>query len=388
MRLIPYGRQHIDKADIAAVVEALQSDWLTQGPAIARFERAVADRCGARHAVAVSNATAALHLACLALGLGRGDSLWTSPNTFVASANCALYCGATVDFVDIDPGTLNLSPLALEEKLHSSSAAGTLPKVLVPVHFGGQPCEMERISTLATAYGCGVIEDASHAIGARYRGKPTGCCEYSDITVFSFHPVKIMTTGEGGMLLTNRDDLYEKLMLLRTHGITRDAGKMTRAPEGYWYYEQTELGFNYRITDLQAALGFSQLARLDDFLDRRRQLVARYRDLLQDLPVGVQENAESTQSAFHLFPIRIDAERAGVDRATVFGRLRDRGIGVNVHYIPVHTQPYYAARGFRRGQFPQAELYYAQAISLPLYFGLSDDDQNRIVKALRESIKV
>lgn len=386
MQLIPYGRQHIDETDIAAVVEVLRSDWLTQGPAISRFESAVAQYCGVRHAVAVSSATAALHLACRALMLGPGDLLWTSPNTFVASANCARYCGADVDFVDIDGTTLNMSLAALANKLRASRTSGRLPNVVIPVHFGGQPCEMQPIAELASEYGFDVIEDASHAVGARYQGYPTGACRHSAISVFSFHPVKIMTTGEGGMLLTNRDDLHEKLKLLQTHGITRDCRRMQRPSEGPWYYEQVDLGYNYRMTDLQAALGASQLARLDRFLARRRELAARYRALLRDLPIGIQGDADGTQSAFHLFPIRVDKARTGVDRATVFDRMRDAGIGVNVHYIPVHTQPYYEALGFHRGQFPEAELYYDQAISLPLHYGLSDGEQDRVVDALRKAL--
>ena len=386
MQLIPYGRQHIDEADIAAVVEVLRSDWLTQGPAIERFERAVAEYCGVRHAVAVSNATAALHLACRALTLGAGDLLWTSPNTFVASANSARYCGADVDFVDIDGATLNMSPATLAHKLHAASLSGRLPKVVMPVHFAGQPCEMQSIAELADEYGFDVIEDASHAIGARYRGHPTGACLHSAISVFSFHPVKIMTTAEGGMLLTNRDDLHEKLMLLRTHGITRDSGRMRRPPDGPWYYEQIDLGYNYRMTDLQAALGVSQLAKLERFIARRRELAARYRALMHDLPIGFQGDADGTDSAFHLFPIRVDKARTGVDRATVYNRMRDAGIGVNVHYIPVHTQPYYESLGFHRGQFPEAERYYDQAISLPLYYGLSDPDQDRVVDSVRKAL--
>lgn len=387
MRFIPYGRQDIDEADVAAVVDVLRSDWLTQGPAIPRFEKALADYCGAAHGIAVSNATAALHIACRALGLGPGDLLWTSPNTFVASANCARYCGADVDFVDIDATTLNMSPVALEEKLHAAEADGRLPKIVVPVHFGGQPCEMARIAELAEKFGFAVIEDASHAIGASYRDYRTGACRHSAITVFSFHPVKIMTTGEGGMLLTNRDDLAAKLALLRTHGITREAGLMEGDSDGSWYYEQVDLGYNYRITDLQAALGHSQLARLDVFLARRTELVARYRELLGDLPVGFQENAPGTSSAYHLFPVRIDRSRTNVDRATVFNRLRAAGIGVNVHYIPVHTQPYYRDLGFRRGQFPQAERYYDEAISLPLFYSLSDADQDYVAGELRAALR-
>jgi UDP-4-amino-4,6-dideoxy-N-acetyl-beta-L-altrosamine transaminase len=378
---IPYGRQDIDADDIAAVLEILHSDWLTQGPAIPRFEQAMAARCGARHALAVCNATAALHVACRALGLGPGGRLWTSPNTFVASANCGLYCGASVDFVDIDPGTLNMSVAALAAKLETAERKGTLPNVIIPVHFAGQPCDMTAIGNLARRYGFAVIEDASHAVGAEYGGEPTGNCRHSDITVFSFHPVKIMTTGEGGMLLTDRDDLAERLALLRSHGITRDPARMAGERQGAWYYEQVDLGYNYRITDIQAALGASQLRRLDAFLVRRRELAARYDNLLASLPVTGQLQPLGCRSSWHLYPVRV-----GGARKAIFDSLRAAGIGVNVHYIPVHTQPYYRALGFKDGDFPEAERYYAEAVSLPMYSGLSDAQQDRIVAALVKAV--
>lgn len=379
--VIPYGRQDIDAADIAAVVEVLHSDWLTQGPAIPRFEQAMAGRVGARHAIAVCNATAAMHLACRALGLGPGGRLWTSPNTFVASANCGLYCGATVDFVDIDPATLNMSVAALTAKLEAAERNGTLPNIVVPVHFAGQPCDMADIGELARRYGFAVIEDASHAVGAEYRGEPTGNCRHSDITVFSFHPVKIMTTGEGGMLLTNRDDLAEKLALLRSHGITRDPARMSGASHGAWYYEQVDLGYNYRITDIQAALGASQINRLEGFLARRRALAARYGQLLASLPVTGQIQLPGCQSSWHLYPVRV-----GAGRRAVFDSLRAAGIGVNVHYIPVHTQPHYRALGFKAGDFLEAERYYSEAISLPMYASLNDAQQDKVVAALQRAV--
>ncbi|HEY9855060.1 MAG TPA: UDP-4-amino-4,6-dideoxy-N-acetyl-beta-L-altrosamine transaminase, partial [Stenomitos sp.] len=353
MQLIPYGRQDIDDADLAAVAEVLRSDWLTQGPAITRFEEMVAGYCGAQHALAVSNATAALHLACRALDLGPGDLLWTSPNTFVASANCARYCGADVDFVDIDPQTYNMSVTALAAKLEAAEKAGRLPKIVIPVHFAGQSCDMEGIHALAERYGFYVVEDASHAVGARYRDTLVGSGRYSDMTIFSFHPVKIITTGEGGLVLTNRPELYERLALLRSHGITRDADLMQGPSEGPWYYQQIDLGYNYRLTDIQAALGASQMRRLETFIARRQELARRYDELLKDLPVVRPWQSPDGASSYHLYPIQVEGSR----RREIFEALRARGIGVNVHYIPVHTQPYYQELGFRPGDFPEAERY-------------------------------
>jgi len=383
--VIPYGRQDISGEDIAAVVAVLQSNWLTQGPAVPRFEAAVAQRCGAEHGVAVNSATSALHLACLALGLGPGDRLWTTSNTFVASANCARYCGAAVDFVDIDPHTLNLSPSALADKLEQAEKAGTLPKVVVPVHFAGQSCDMAAIGALADRYGFRIIEDASHAIGGRYQGQPIGNGRYADITVFSFHPVKIITTGEGGMALTNDASLAERMTRLRSHGITRDAA--TQAAVGPWYYEQVELGFNYRLTDLQAALGLSQLARLDTYVAARRRLADRYDALLADLPLTTPWRDPASASAWHLYVVQLnDAALARPGRRAVFEHLRAAGIGVNVHYIPVHLQPDYRRLGFAPGDCPVAEDYYARAITLPLYPTLSDAEQDQVVAALCEAL--
>ena len=385
--MIPYGRQDIRQEDIDAVVEVLRSDFLTQGPAVGRFEQAVAQYCGVRHALAVNSATSALHIACLALGLGPGDWLWTSPITFVASANCGLYCGARVDFVDIDPRTYNLCPQALERKLIQAERDGTLPKVVVPVHLCGQPCDMQAIHALAQRFGFKVIEDASHAIGGKYRGEPVGNCRYSDITVLSFHPVKIITTAEGGMTLTNDAALADRMALLRSHGITREPAQMTHEPDGPWYYQQIDLGFNYRLTDLQAALGVSQMQRLDEYVARRHELATRYDRLLADLPVTTPWQHPEGYSGLHLYVVRVDEGRAGTSHRRVFERLRERGIGVNVHYIPVHTQPYYQRMGFAVGQFPEAERYYAEAISLPMFATLTNAEQDEVVAALADALK-
>jgi len=381
---IPYGRQDINTNDIEAVVAVLRSDWITQGPAIQRFEQAVADYCGVQYAVAVTSATAGLHLACLAARLGPGDRLWTSPNTFVASANCGLYCGAQVDFVDIDPKTYNLSVAALAEKLDQADRQGTLPKILIPVHLAGQSCEMVEISKLAQRYGFQVIEDASHGIGARYQDQPVGCCQFSDMAVFSFHPVKIITTGEGGIVLTNRSDLYEALIRLRTHGITRNPDLMQGKSHGPWYYQQLELGLNYRMTDIQAALGASQMMRLDTFVARRRVLADRYNHLLKDLPLTLPWQHPDTNSSWHLYVIRLKLDQISQTHRQVFEALRQAGIGVNLHYIPVHTQPYYQKLGFQWGDFPTAEQYYREAISIPLYYGLTDKAQDQVAKILQE----
>lgn len=384
--MIPYGRQQISDADIQAVVEVLKSDYLTQGPAVPAFEKAVAAYCGADHAVAVNSATSALHLACLALDVQAGDQVWTTPITFVASANCALYCGAAVDFVDIDPDTFNISVQALQEKLHSAEQCGCLPKVVIAVHLCGLSCDMAAIFRLSQRYGFRIIEDASHAIGAKYQGQPVGNCRYSDISIFSFHPVKIITTGEGGLALTNDAGLGKRMALLRSHGITRDAEEMTHEPDGPWYYQQIELGFNYRMTDLQAALGLSQLKRLDVFVARRHKLAAFYRQYLADLPVMAQAQPVDCYSALHLFVIRLQTADCKRSHHEVFCRLREAGIGVNLHYIPVHLQPYYQQRGFKAGDFPQAERYYAQALSLPLYPDLTEAQQLHVIASLRASV--
>lgn len=379
---IPYGRQNISEADIQAVVDVLRSDFLTQGPAVPAFEKSIAHYCGAEHAVAVNSATSALHIACLALGVESGDSVWTSPVTFVASANCAQYCGAQVDFVDIDPVTYNMSVKCLAEKLVQAEISGTLPKVVIPVHLCGQPCDMAGIYTLSQRYGFKIIEDASHAIGGKYRGEPIGNCRYSDITVFSFHPVKIITTGEGGMTLTNDAHLAKRMQLLRSHGITREENEMTHAVDGPWCYQQIELGYNYRMTDLQAALGLSQMTRLDEFVTKRHVLANRYNVKLAMLPVVTSWQHADSYSGLHLYVIRLKLDEIGKTHRQVFEALRAAGIGVNLHYIPVYRQPYYEGLGFNAGYCPEAERYYAEAISLPLYPDLSDCEQDKVVDIL------
>lgn len=385
--MIPYGRQDITQADIDAVVGVLQSDFLTQGPMVPRFEQSVAKHVGASHALAVNSATSALHIACLALGLGPGDRLWTTPVTFVASANCGLYCGAEVDFVDIDPRTYNLCPKALERKLEQAEREGKLPKVVVPVHLCGQPCDMQAIHALAQRYGFKVIEDASHAIGGKYQGEFIGNGRYSDITVFSFHPVKIITTAEGGMALTNDAELANKMALLRSHGITRDPAQMTHEADGPWYYQQIDLGFNYRMTELQAALGVTQMERLDQYVARRHQLARRYDDLLASLPVTTPWQHPDSYSGLHLYVIRLQLDKLGKPHRQVFEALRELGIGVNLHYIPVHTQPYYQRMGFGVGDFPEAERYYAEAISLPMFQTMSEEQQDAVVAALSKALQ-
>ncbi len=381
---ISYGRQSIDDQDIEAVVAVLKSDYLTQGPAIEAFEAGLKAVTGAKFVSVMSNATAALHVACLALDVGPGDTVWTSPNSFVASANCALYCGATVDFVDIDPVSLNMSVMALSEKLDQAERTGSLPKVVIPVHFAGESCDMAEIARLASKYGFKIIEDASHAIGGHYGSKAVGACEHGDITVFSFHPVKIVTTAEGGAATTNDPELGRKLAELRTHGITRDPAQMNKTSEGAWYYQQTSLGLNYRMTDLQAALGLSQLARLEPFIAMRHQIADRYDEELSSLPLQLPVRKSGRRSALHLYPVQVqDVNR----RKHVFDALRSQQIGVNVHYIPIHLQPYYQSMGFNVGDLPAAEHYYAGAISIPMHPSLSVDDQSRVIAALGQALK-
>ena len=385
--MIPYGRQDISEADIQAVVDVLRSDFLTQGPSVPAFEKAIAGYCGARHAVAVNSATSALHIACLALGVGPGDWVWTSPITFVASANCALYCGARVDFVDIDPLTYNLSVERLAAKLAQAEKAGRLPKVVIPVHLCGQPCDMAGIRALAKRYGFKIIEDASHAIGGKYRGEPIGSSRYSDISVFSFHPVKIITTGEGGMAVTNDAQLAKRMQLLRSHGITREAADMTQEPDGPWYYQQIDLGFNYRMTDLQAALGLSQMQRLDEFVAKRHTIAQRYGELLARLPVSTSWQHPDSYSGLHLYVIRIKLNETRRTHREIIESMRAADIGVNLHYIPVYRQPYYEGLGFKPGCCPAAEQYYAEAISLPMYPGLTEAQQEQVVDALGKAIQ-
>lgn len=388
--MIPYGRQSISDADIQAVVDTLKSDFLTQGPAVPAFEQALASYCNVPYAVAVNSATSALHIACLALDVKAGDRVWTSPISFVASANCALYCGATVDFVDVEPDTGLMSVKALAAKLQQAATNNSLPKVIIPVHLAGHSCAMQQIATLCQPYGIRIIEDASHSVGGSYlqqkdgQQHKIGSCQFSDITVFSFHPVKIITTAEGGVALTKDLTLAARMQLLRSHGITRNPDDMTEVSHGPWYYQQVELGLNYRMTDLQAALGLSQLKKLDTFVAKRLEAVARYRSLLQNLPLDLPEECPAGQSAWHLYIIKLHDENR---RLAVFEALRSAGIGVNVHYIPIHTQPYYQQLGFQWGDFPQAEAFYSKIISLPLYADLTAEQQQQVALALQDACK-
>lgn len=385
MDLIPYGRQSISQEDIDAVVGVLRSDFLTQGPAVPAFEKAFADYCGVGHGVAVNSATSALHIACLALGVGPGDLVWTSPISFVASSNCALYCGADVDFVDIDPRTYNMSPDSLSEKLEQADRAGRLPQVVIPVHLAGQSCDMASIGELARRYGFRVIEDASHAVGARYCDTAVGSCAHSDISIFSFHPVKIVTTGEGGLVLTASQELARHMELLRSHCVTRDVHLMEGPPHGAWYYEQIGLGYNYRMTDIQAALGLSQFRRLNEFIDRRRALAARYDEMLASLSLTLPWQHPDTRSSYHLYVIRLKQGDVPSKRE-VFERLQASGIGVNLHYMPIYLQPHYRRLGFDPGRCPQAERYYEEAISIPLFPSMTEADQDRVVEAICKAI--
>ncbi|MBN3050258.1 UDP-4-amino-4,6-dideoxy-N-acetyl-beta-L-altrosamine transaminase [Pectobacterium brasiliense] len=385
--MIPYGRQDINQADIDEVISVLKSDYLTQGPYVPAFEKKVAEYCEVKHAIAVNSATSALHIACLALGLGKDDWLWTTPITFVASSNCALYCGAKVDFVDIDPQTYNICINKLEKKLAIAEKEGRLPKIVIPVHLCGLSCNVDEIRKLSIRYGFKIIEDASHAIGGRYMERPIGSCQFSEITIFSFHPVKIITTAEGGMALTSSDVLAKKMALLRSHGITRVPSEMTHESEGAWYYQQIDLGFNYRMTEMQAALGVSQMARLDQFVVKRHQIAQYYDTLLADLPVYTpQYQTKNAYSGLHLYVIRLKQDLIATTHRAIFDYLREHDIGVNLHYIPVHTQPYYQKMGFNKGDFPEAERYYQEAISLPMFPALTADEQKKITDILRQAI--
>ncbi len=384
--MIPYGRQSISQADINAVIEVLKSDYLTQGPAVPAFESALSKYTSAKFAVAMNSATSALHVACLALGVSKGDIVWTTPITFVASANCALYCGADIDFIDIDPNTYNVSISLLRSKLENARSSGKLPKVFIPVHLAGQSCDMKSIHDLCQKFGVKIIEDASHAIGGTYLNKKVGSCEFSDVTIFSFHPVKIITSAEGGAAMTNDKSLAKKMMLLRSHGITRDQTEMTTESHGPWYYQQIERGFNYRMTDLQAALGFSQLSRIEEFVAKRNTLAQKYNQLLESLPVTLPRAISDSLSAFHLYIIRLNLKQLTKSHRVIFNELRNAGIGVNLHYIPVHTQPYYQ-RLKKWPSYPESEKYYSEAISLPLYSDLTDEQMNKVVTTLREVLK-
>ena len=381
--MIPYGKQDINQQDINAVIKVLQSDFLTQGPKVPLFEAAIKSVCDTQHAVAVNSATSALHIACLALGVGKGDLVWTSPITFVASANCALYCGASVDFVDIDVQTYNLCPIQLEQKLIKAKKNSRLPKVVIPVHLAGQSCELQRIHQLSLEYGFAIIEDAAHAIGGKYQDQAIGNCQYSDISIFSFHPVKIITTAEGGIATTNNQALADKMTRLRSHGITRDEKLMTEPSHGDWYYQQLELGFNYRMTELQAALGISQLDRLEEFVASRKKRAAYYDQQLADLPIVLPKQLEQSESSWHLYIIQIELDKIDKSHQQVFNELREAGIGVNLHYIPVHLQPYYQTLGFKTGDLPEAEAYYARALSIPLYAQLCKTDQDTVINSLK-----
>lgn len=389
LKNLPYGRQEITETDVESVLRVLQSDFITQGPVVERFESGIATYCEAEHALAVNSATSALHLACLALDVGPGDLVWTSPNTFVASANCARLCGADVDFVDVDPQTYNLCAERLKEKLELASVKGSaLPKVVIPVHFAGQSCDMKSIRRLADQYDFRIIEDASHAIGGRYLNAPIGNCAYSDISVLSFHPVKIITTGEGGMALSNQTHLYERMKLLRTHGVRKLADSSIESDEP-WRYEQSVLGLNYRLTDIQAALGLSQLKRLDDYVARRHELAERYDTQLSTIGLTLPQQFNDSYSALHLYPVLVDdPSDTGAARRQLYHAMIAQGIGVNVHYIPVHSQPYYQELGHRVGDYPIAESYYARTLTLPLFGSMSDEEQDRVVEALYECLEI
>jgi UDP-4-amino-4,6-dideoxy-N-acetyl-beta-L-altrosamine transaminase len=381
-KMIPYGKHNISEEDISSVVDILRSNFLTQGPVVPEFENSVAKYCDVKFSIAVNSATSALHLACLALGVNEGDWVWTSPISFVASANCGVYCGAKIDFVDIDPLTYTMSASCLERKLNSAKINNCLPKVVIPVHLCGQSCDMTSIYNLSKKFGFKIIEDASHAIGGKYKGRPIGNCQFSDITVFSFHPVKIITSGEGGMAVTNNEKYYSIIQRLRSHGITRDPNEMTHAPDGTWYYQQLDLGFNYRLTDIQAALGLSQLSRLDEFVARRHEIAKKYNDLLSDLDLILPHQSEDCHSSYHLYVIRVKKGKA-IQRKELFERLRVNGIMVNVHYIPIYHHPFYQKFEFNYSEYPESESYYSEAISIPIYFGLEDTEIDLIVNKIK-----
>jgi len=380
-KVIPYGKQSISQDDINAVIDVLKSDWLTQGPAVPAFESAIAEYCGAHYACATNSATSALHIACLALGVGKGDIVWTSPISFVASSNCALYCGADIDFVDIDLETGNMSVAALQEKLTLAKQNQQLPKVVIPVHLAGQSCDMAAINALAKEYGFKVIEDASHAIGAKYKGKPVGSCVYSDITVFSFHPVKIITSAEGGMAVTNCAELNKKMSRLRSHGLTNIPEEMTEPSHGPWYYQQLELGFNYRMTDMQAALGLSQLKQLDNFVSVRNDIATTYNHAFANSTLAHLTQSDDCYSSYHLYIVRLTQCNVEKHKSVITG-MREQGVIAHLHYIPIHLQPYYQALGFSEGDYPNAETYYKQAVTIPLHPTMTADEQQFVIDTL------
>ncbi len=382
--MIPYGKQNISKSDIKAVKEVLESNLITQGPIVPKFERKICELVGSRFAFAVNSATSALHISCISLGLKKGDYLWTSPNSFVASSNCALYCGAKVDFVDIDPETFNMDMKLLKKKLEVAKKANKLPKIIIPVHMAGLSCDMKSLKDLSKRYNFKIIEDASHGIGSKYNGINVGSCAYSDITVFSFHPVKIITTGEGGVATTNDSDTAKKLDVLRTHGITKNKDEMLFSPHGDWYFEQIYLGYNYRMTDIHAALGLNQLKRLDKFISKRNRIAEKYDSKLEALPLQTPKRVKDSYSSFHLYIVRINLGEISKSKKTIFDFLRKKGIGVNIHYIPIHYHPYYKDMNFKEGDFPETEKYYNEALSLPIYPDLSNKDQNYVVKCLKD----
>jgi len=385
--VIPYGKQDITQSDIDAVVDVLKSDYLTQGPQVPKFEDRIKGYCGAKYAVASNSATSSLHLACLSLGLSKGEWIWTTPITFVSTANCGRFCGANVDFVDIDPDTFNLSPLALEKKLIEAKKSGCLPKIVIPVHLGGQSCDMSAIHALSQKYGFKIIEDASHSIGGKYKKLPIGNCQYSDITVFSFHPVKIITTGEGGVATTKDEQLFKKMKLLRSHGITRDTDMMTQDPDGPWYYQQIELGYNYRMTDIQAALGISQLGRLDEYVRKRHEISRKYFEELINLPIRTQFQHPDAYSSYHLYIIRLNTDQTSISQKELANKLLKNGIGVNLHYIPLHIQPYYKKHGFKLGDYPFSEHYYKESLSIPIFPGMKPQEQEKIIKNIKSILE-